>query len=92
MEYESPQKFEYMLLDRMKQDCLYATGWGVGSHYLAGDKAKVHIEEMIKIYNSLIIKPKWLRLKDIKRFYNKIKRAQHYFHNGDEEAILRYRH
>lgn len=63
------QKFEYMMLGRLKMDCEYFLGNGNRSEKClwAGD---VHdqIVEMKRLYDVLSIKPIWLTLSDIERY------------------------
>jgi hypothetical protein len=62
------EKFRYMLLDRMKMDCLYFLGNGnrCKKYLWAGDEAE-QIKYMKAIYNSLDDdkKPEWLSMEEI---------------------------
>lgn len=61
-------KFRYMLLDRMKMDCVYFLGYGgrYVKYLWAGDVAR-QISYMRAIHNSFPDdgKPEWLTLEDI---------------------------
>lgn len=62
------EKFRYMLLDRMKIDCLYFLGNGNrSSKYLWAGDEKEHISIMKAIHNSFPDdkKPEWLTIEDI---------------------------
>lgn len=62
------EKFRYMLLDRMKIDCLYFLGNGNrSSKYLWAGDEKEHISIMKSIHNSFPDdkKPEWLTIEDI---------------------------
>ncbi len=65
------EKFRYMLLDRMKMDCLYFLGNGnrCKKYLWAGDEAE-QIKYMKAIYNSLDDdkKPEWLSMEEITEF------------------------
>ena len=64
-------KYNYMMLDRLRMDCDYFLGNGNGfaGHLYYKDVDK-HIEEMKKIYNSFSEeeKPEWINLKDIDNY------------------------
>lgn len=63
------QKFDYMLLSRLKNDCDYFLGFGNGleKHLWAGT-VEEHIEEMKKLYNKIKIKPEWITAEDIQKY------------------------
>ena len=65
----SSNKFKYMLLDRLKNDCEYFLDAGNGDEraLLAGSVAK-QIEEMKKLYEQLSEKPEWLSSDDINNY------------------------
>lgn len=65
---ESPHKLNYLMLDRLKQDCEYYLGNGGRhkKHLYYQDEAE-HIDEMKKLYKSFPedAKPEWLTWDDI---------------------------
>ena len=65
------KEYNYMLLDRLKQDCEYYLGNGNrhAKHLWAGDEKK-QIEKMLELYNSFTEekKPEWISLEDIKNY------------------------
>lgn len=56
-------QFKYMLLNRLKSDCYSYLEHG---GKLWGIDKKTHIETMIAIWNDLKVKPKWLKLSELK--------------------------
>lgn len=66
---EEDDKFNYMMLGRLKQDCEYFLGNGNGheKHLWAGN-VEDQISEMRKIYDKLPEKPEWLSLEDIDKY------------------------
>lgn len=70
-EKKEANKYNYMMLDRLRMDCDYFLGNGNGfaGHLYYKDVDK-HIEEMKKIYNSFSEeeKPEWINLKDIDNY------------------------
>ena len=70
-------KFRYMLLSRMIQDCKYYLGYGnrYPKHLWAGDE-KEQIEVMKMLYNSFSDedKPEWVTMQDIEDFEQKMVR------------------
>ena len=54
---QAEQKFEYMLLDRLRSDCYYYLSHG---RNLWGITPIAHVEEMIRLYDVLVVKPVWL--------------------------------
>ena len=67
-------KFNYMMLDRLKMDCEYFLGYGKRNiKNLWADNAIEHIEEMKRIYNTLNKKPKWLIMKQIEKYETEMK-------------------
>lgn len=64
-------RFRYMILDRMRCDCLFYLGNGhrLKKYLWAGDE-KLHIEVMRALHNSFPEgeKPEWLSLDDIDNF------------------------
>jgi len=63
------EKFRYMLLSRMQQDCEYYLGNGkrYGQHLWAGDELS-QIKDMMSLWSSLSEKPEWLTLDQINGF------------------------
>jgi hypothetical protein len=67
-------KFDYMLLGRLADDCDYFLG--NGKRYegdLWGLNVNNHIKEMKKIYKKLPKKPEWLSYNDILNYENKMR-------------------
>ena len=66
---EADDKFNYMMLDRLRTDCEYFLGYGNGyePHLWAGN-VEDQIAEMRKIYDKLPEKPEWLSLEDIDKY------------------------
>lgn len=58
------EKFRYMMLDRMRQDCNYYLEHPHEKHLWAGN-VEDQIETMKQLYNSLPEKPEWLTMEDI---------------------------
>lgn len=70
------QEFEYQMLDRLRSDCNYFINHCNLEKNLWAGNIKDQIKEMRKIWGSLIVKPSWFSLKEIKNFeikMNKIK-------------------
>jgi len=68
---ESPYKFEYMMLDRLRSDCNYFLGYG-GRHLkiLTNDSVSDHINEMKRLWNIFpeAEKPEWLTMEQIDKY------------------------
>jgi len=67
-ELTKEEKFNYMMLSRLKSDCDYYLGYGNGnSQRLWAGSVKKQIKEMKKIHNSFSNdkKPEWLTYKEI---------------------------
>lgn len=64
--------FRYMMLDRMKQDCLYYLHNGRNDKYLWSHDPNKQVEYMKAIWNSFPIyaKPQWLAFDEIIRLEN----------------------
>lgn len=63
------ERFNYMLLSRLQNDCDYFLGNGNGHEkYLWADTVEEHIQEMEKLYNNIKIKPEWLSKEDIQKY------------------------
>ena len=68
-EMNEDNKFDYMMLDRLRQDCEYFLGNGNGSEKnLWAGNVEDQIAEMRKIYDKLPEKPEWLSLEDIDKY------------------------
>lgn len=66
---EEDDKFNYMMLDRLRQDCEYFLGFGNRNEKrLWAGNVQDQIAEMRKIYDKLPEKPKWISLKDIDNY------------------------
>ena len=83
------KEYNYMLLDRLKQDCEYYLGNGNrhAKHLWAGDEKK-QIEKMLELYNSFTEeeKPEWISLEDIKNYAKQMNVSiikQGNFYNSD---------
>ena len=60
----------YSLLSRMVADCRYFNSTGI-ERFWAGSKQE-EVKEMFYIYEHLDIKPKWLKLKKMKKIIKKM--------------------
>lgn len=61
--------FEYMLLDRCKQDCEYYLGNGNKQNkYLWAGNPRDHIKKMIELFRSVPESPEWLTIEQIKDY------------------------
>ena len=58
------ERFRYMMLDRMRQDCNYYLEHPHEKHLWAGN-VEDQIETMKQLYNSLPEKPEWITMEDI---------------------------
>lgn len=59
-------EFEYMLLDRCREDCRYFLGNGFGyEKNLWGGDVSNHIKKMRELYNTVNPKPEWITLEEI---------------------------
>jgi hypothetical protein len=68
---ENANRFNYMMLDRMRSDCDYYLGYGNrNKNRLYYEDEKKHIERMKEIYNSFPDneKPEWLTYEQILRY------------------------
>ena len=62
-------KSDYMLLGRLKEDCLYYLGFGGRSPRVLWAKDEVkQIAEMERLYKIVPVKPVWITLKELKDF------------------------
>lgn len=65
----NPQKFDYMLLSRLQQDCEYFLGFGNRCEkHLWADTPEEHIAKMKELYNGFKEKPEWISMEDIERY------------------------
>lgn len=65
-ESNQEDKHNYMLLDRLKQDCEYFLGFGNGSeNRLWAGNVKDQIAKMKELWEKLPIKPEWLSYEEI---------------------------
>lgn len=64
-------KYNYMLLDRLKKDCEYFLRYPHTKHLWAGD-IKQQIDKMLELYDSLDPKPEWITKEDINNYYKKM--------------------
>jgi len=72
--HDAQTEFEYMLLDRLKDDCNYFLNYGNRNpKVLWGITIEDHIEKMKELYNTLEIKPEWLTYDQILDFENQMK-------------------
>ena len=68
------QEFNYMMLDRLKSDCLYFLGYGNRSvNRLYYPTVEEHINEMKKLWHLLPVKPEWLTLQEIEDLEKRMK-------------------
>ncbi len=66
---ENDQKFQYMMLSRLKSDCEYFLGYGNRSNNsLWAKNPKDHITEMKRLWDELEIKPEWLSMEQIEEY------------------------
>lgn len=74
---ESQNEYDYMLLDRLKQDCEYFLGNGNRSekHLWAGN-VNDQIAKMKELYNKLPEKPEWLSMEDIENYEKEMKQDE----------------
>ena len=74
---ESQNEYDYMLLDRLRQDCEYFLGNGNRSekHLWAGN-VNDQIAKMKELYNKLPEKPEWLSMEDIENYEKEMKQDE----------------
>lgn len=65
---EERQSGKYMLLDRLRRDCDYYLYMSSHPKYLWAENEVKQIAYMKKLYRSLVIKPEWISMKDIKMY------------------------
>lgn len=70
-------EYDYMLLDRLRQDCEYFLGNGNRSekHLWAGN-VNDQIAKMKELYNKLPEKPEWLSMEDIENYEKEMKQDE----------------
>ena len=63
-------RYNYMLLDRLKSDCEYYLSYGGrnAKRSLWAQDEQAQIDKMREIYDSLKIKPKWLTREQIDEY------------------------
>ena len=63
-------RFNYMLLDRLKSDCEYylVNGGRNAKHSLWAKDEQAQIDKRREIYDSLKIKPEWLKKEQINEY------------------------
>lgn len=63
-------RFNYMMLDRLKSDCEYylVNGGRNAKHSLWAQDEQKQIDKMREIYDSLQIKPEWLTREQIDEY------------------------
>ena len=66
-------KFNYMLLDRLRSDCNYYLGYGgrCAKQLWAGGEQK-QIDKMRELYDLLPVKPEWLTKEQINEYAEKM--------------------
>lgn len=70
------EKFNYMMLDRLRSDCDYYLGnGGRNEKHLQQGSVDAQIKEMKRLYNSFPDdkKPEWITMKDIEEYEDKMK-------------------
>lgn len=70
------EKFNYMMLDRLRQDCTYAINQSKSTRKLWGKTVDAHIAEMRRLYNLVKEKPEWLSLEDINMYEKELKKLE----------------
>lgn len=76
-EIQKKQKNQYMMLGRYQQDMKYYFGFGNCNpeHCLYYKNYKKHVDEMLRVWNELKIKPEWLLISEL----NKYRNHSHYY-------------
>lgn len=62
-------KFNYMLLNRLQEDCYCFFSGGCT---LWGITPKAHADKMVELWDGLKVKPTWLTIKELKMLYFKL--------------------
>lgn len=86
-------KFNYMLLGRLQQDCEYYLGNGnrAKKHLWAGDESE-QIRKMRELYATVAQKPEWISLEDIQRYEAAMVGVQAHADSGDETVTVGNEH
>lgn len=73
MGFQKNNRFEYMMLDRLRSDCDYYLGHGgrCAKSLWAGDEQE-QIKEMRRLYNILPFKPQWCTVEKIGEYARKM--------------------
>lgn len=66
------ERFEYMLLDRLRQDCDYYLHAGRNPKSLWAGNEQQQIDKMRELYNSVSEKPLWLTREQIDEYAAKM--------------------
>ena len=62
-------RFNYMMLDRLKSDCeYYLVNGGRNKNSLWAHDEQAQIDKMRELYDSLTIKPEWLTMEQIDEY------------------------
>ena len=63
-------RYNYMMLDRLKSDCEYylVNGCRNAKHSLWAHDEQAQIDKMRELYDSLTIKPEWLTMEQIDEY------------------------
>ena len=64
------EKFPYMMLSRLQQDCNYYLGYGNrdAKHALWAGNEQKQIDKMRELWNALEVKPEWLTMEQIDEY------------------------
>jgi len=71
----NPQKFQYMLLNRMQMDCKSHITAFTPSCMIREERIPAFIAEMKELWNVLVVKPEWLSMEEINRYETEMLRA-----------------
>ena len=73
--YEKAQRFDYMMLSRLKSDCEYYLGNGGRlDKWLWAGSVDAQIEKMKEIHNKLYVKPEWLTMEQIEDYARRMRK------------------
>lgn len=61
-------RFNYMLLSRLKQDCVYYLDNGRNAKHLWARDEQAQIDKMRELYEAVPEKPEWLTREEIDNF------------------------
>lgn len=70
-------KFNYMLLSRLQQDCLYYIEGGGSEDQLWAKSVLGQIEKMNELYDALPVKPEWLTRDELDKLIGQFLHEQH---------------